>query len=46
MILIDFQPSIRGLCQIAGGNQWVNTADRPLEPLGAPRITLCPQVKN
>ena len=38
--------SIRGFCQIAGGNQGANTAVRPLEPHGAPRITLDPQVKN
>ncbi len=32
--------SIRGFCQIAGGNQGAVAADRPLEPHGAPRITL------
>ncbi len=32
--------SIRGFCQIAGGNQGAASADRPLEPHGAPRITL------
>ncbi len=46
MVLIDFKTSIRGFCQIAGGNQGANTAVRPLEPHGAPRITLDPQVKN
>ena len=36
----DLITSIRGFCQIAGGNQRVNTAVHPLESHGAPEITL------
>ena len=32
-------------CRVGDGNQGADTADRPLEPHGAPRITLLPQFK-
>jgi len=33
-------------CQIAGGNQGAAAAGRPLEPRGAPSITLNPSMRN
>jgi hypothetical protein len=44
--LLEKKPYSRFFCQIAAGNQGAATADRPLEPHGAPSITLNPSMHN